>query len=151
MLNCPDVKWSSWRSVFCPNCGASCRQPAIHDSHNPTIPGYKIKMVLGIVTGLTPRTRSFGKQFIAESNRCRWRSHRLRLKSKKQDGKQCDRQKDDRARANAISRIRRGDIGFGLNRNSLILRNRTAVFRGTRIANHLNFLRLHKQLAHISP
>lgn len=31
----------------------------------PTIPGYKIKKVLGIVTGLTPRTRGFGGKFVA--------------------------------------------------------------------------------------
>lgn len=31
----------------------------------PTIPGYKIKKVLGTVTGLTPRTRGFGGQFLA--------------------------------------------------------------------------------------
>jgi len=31
----------------------------------PTIPGYKIKKILGIVTGLTPRTRGFGGKFLA--------------------------------------------------------------------------------------
>jgi len=31
----------------------------------PTIPGYKIKKVLGLVTGLTPRTRGFGGKFLA--------------------------------------------------------------------------------------
>lgn len=31
----------------------------------PTVPGYKIKRVLGLVTGLTPRTRGFGGVFKA--------------------------------------------------------------------------------------
>ena len=31
----------------------------------PTVPGYRIKEVLGVVTGLTPRTRGVGGKFIA--------------------------------------------------------------------------------------
>ncbi|MFQ6085529.1 MAG: YbjQ family protein [Candidatus Bathyarchaeia archaeon] len=31
----------------------------------PQIPGYRIKKVLGVVTGLTPRTRGVGGRFIA--------------------------------------------------------------------------------------
>lgn len=31
----------------------------------PTIPGYRIKRVFGVVTGLTPRTRGFLGKFVA--------------------------------------------------------------------------------------
>jgi uncharacterized protein YbjQ (UPF0145 family) len=31
----------------------------------PTIPGYKVKKVLGVVTGLTARTRGVGGKFVA--------------------------------------------------------------------------------------
>lgn len=67
MLNCPrcgnDVPDGS---VFCPNCGASLTSTSqFLMVTTPTIPGYKIKMVLGIVTGLTPRTRGILGKFIA--------------------------------------------------------------------------------------
>ena len=44
---------------FCPKCGAAVSPEATGFvlSTTPTIPGYKIKKVLGVVTGLTPRTR----------------------------------------------------------------------------------------------
>jgi len=31
----------------------------------PSVPGYRIKKVLGVVTGLTPRTRGVGGKFVA--------------------------------------------------------------------------------------
>ncbi len=31
----------------------------------PTIPGYRVRKVLGVVTGLTPRTRGAGGRFLA--------------------------------------------------------------------------------------
>jgi len=31
----------------------------------PNVPGYRIKKVLGVVTGLTPRTRGVGGKFVA--------------------------------------------------------------------------------------
>lgn len=51
---------------FCPNCGASLApaQPFMIVT-TPTISGYKIKSVLGVVTGLTPRTRGIFGKFIA--------------------------------------------------------------------------------------
>lgn len=43
---------------FCPKCGASLElAKTFLMSTTPFIPGYKIKKVLGIVTGLSPRTR----------------------------------------------------------------------------------------------
>lgn len=51
---------------FCPKCGSSLR--AIGDiivSTTPFIPGYRIKKVLGIVTGISPRTRGMLGRFIA--------------------------------------------------------------------------------------
>jgi len=51
---------------FCSKCGASVRREAIGFiiATTPTIQGYRIKKVLGVVTGLTPRTRGFFGQFI---------------------------------------------------------------------------------------
>jgi uncharacterized protein YbjQ (UPF0145 family) len=43
---------------FCPKCGSSLElAKTFLMSTMPFIPGYKIKKVLGIVTGLSPRTR----------------------------------------------------------------------------------------------
>jgi uncharacterized protein YbjQ (UPF0145 family) len=51
---------------FCPNCGASLFPTSqFLIVTTPTIPGYKIKRVLGVVTGLTPRTRGIFGKFIA--------------------------------------------------------------------------------------
>lgn len=51
---------------FCPKCGSPLR--SLEDlivSTTPYIPGYKIKKVLGIVTGISPRTRGMLGRFIA--------------------------------------------------------------------------------------
>ncbi|MEM2027085.1 MAG: heavy metal-binding domain-containing protein [Candidatus Bathyarchaeia archaeon] len=51
---------------FCPKCGASLEAiRSIIVATTPTIPGYKIKRVLGVVTGLSPRTRGMLGRFIA--------------------------------------------------------------------------------------
>lgn len=52
---------------FCSNCGATVSGEAAKFIivTTPTIPGYKIKKVLGVVTGLTPRTRGIGGQIVA--------------------------------------------------------------------------------------
>jgi len=51
---------------FCPRCGASLEDVKnIMVSTTPTIPGYRIKKVIGIVTGLSPRTRGMLGRFIA--------------------------------------------------------------------------------------
>ncbi|MCX8171561.1 MAG: heavy metal-binding domain-containing protein [Candidatus Bathyarchaeota archaeon] len=51
---------------FCPKCGASLQSiSSIMVATVPTIPGYKIKRVLGIVTGSSPRTRGMLGRFIA--------------------------------------------------------------------------------------
>jgi len=52
---------------FCPNCGASLSStiPQFLIVTTPTIAGYKIKKVFGVVTGLTPRTRGILGKFIA--------------------------------------------------------------------------------------
>ena len=53
-------------SLYCTVCGSP-----VSSSTNflmvttPTVPGYKIKQVLGLVTGLTPRTRGALGKFIA--------------------------------------------------------------------------------------
>ncbi|MFH2112349.1 MAG: heavy metal-binding domain-containing protein [Candidatus Bathyarchaeota archaeon] len=52
---------------FCPKCGSETSSDA--DNFiivtTPTIPGYRIKKVFGVVTGLTPRTRGFLGKFVA--------------------------------------------------------------------------------------
>ena len=67
--------------MICPKCGAEnpegsrycykCGSPLWLASEDflvvttPTIPGYRIRKVLGVVTGLVPRTRGFLGKFIA--------------------------------------------------------------------------------------
>ncbi len=67
--------------MICPKCGAEvpegsrycykCGSPLEPASEEflivttPTIPGYRIRKVLGVVTGLVPRTRGFLGKFIA--------------------------------------------------------------------------------------
>ena len=51
---------------FCANCGASTVSGAeFIITTTPTIQGYEIKKVLGVVTGLTPRTRGILGKFVA--------------------------------------------------------------------------------------
>jgi len=57
-------------SAFCTNCGAKLGAQIQNDQFlivtTSTIVGYKIKRVLGLVTGLTPRTRGILGQFVAD-------------------------------------------------------------------------------------
>jgi uncharacterized protein YbjQ (UPF0145 family) len=52
---------------FCSRCGAtnSPDAPGFIMSTTPTIQGYRIKKVIGVVTGLTPRTRGVLGKFMA--------------------------------------------------------------------------------------
>ena len=52
---------------FCSSCGASVSPEAtsLIITTTPSIEGYRIEKVLGIVTGLTPRTRGVLGKFIA--------------------------------------------------------------------------------------
>jgi len=57
-------------SKFCTKCGASTTTPspiatAFPIVTTPTIPGYRVKKIVGIVTGLTARTRGMGGKFVA--------------------------------------------------------------------------------------
>jgi len=61
-------------SKFCPRCGSSISGGASTPAApaqgflmvtTPTIPGYRIRRVLGVVTGLSPRTRGVGGKFVA--------------------------------------------------------------------------------------
>lgn len=67
MMNCPvcgnDV---AENDKFCSSCGAAVSPEASSFiiTTTPTIQGYKIKKVLGVVTGLTPRTRGVLGQFV---------------------------------------------------------------------------------------
>lgn len=64
-------------ALFCPECGASLNVQS-HESNvqsppqthmmvvtTPTLPGYRVVKVLGVVTGLTVRTRGVGGKFVA--------------------------------------------------------------------------------------
>jgi len=53
-------------AAFCPHCGAavSSGQGFIIVT-TPAIPGYRITKVLGVVTGLSPRTRGVLGKFVA--------------------------------------------------------------------------------------
>jgi uncharacterized protein YbjQ (UPF0145 family) len=66
-LNCPRCGNIAQEGVsFCSKCGAplsSASQFLLVTT--PTIPGYIIKKVFGVVTGLTPRTRGIFGKFIA--------------------------------------------------------------------------------------
>ena len=51
---------------FCPKCGAPISPSAgFLITTTPTLPGYKVKKLLGVVTGLTPRTRGLLGKFVA--------------------------------------------------------------------------------------
>jgi len=54
-------------SKFCSRCGSSLDGSSLGFivSTMPTIPGYKVKKVIGIVSGITPRTRGILGKFIA--------------------------------------------------------------------------------------
>jgi uncharacterized protein YbjQ (UPF0145 family) len=57
-------------AVFCPNCGAPLAVHSAQQTHmmvvtTPTLPGYRIVKVLGVVHGLTVRTRGVGGKFVA--------------------------------------------------------------------------------------
>jgi uncharacterized protein YbjQ (UPF0145 family) len=66
-LNCPRCgNVVPEGASFCPNCGASLSSGSqFLIVTTPTISGYKIKKVLGVITGLTPRTRGIFGKFIA--------------------------------------------------------------------------------------
>jgi uncharacterized protein YbjQ (UPF0145 family) len=57
-------------AVFCPNCGAPLNVQSTQQTYmmvvtTPTLPGYRVVRVLGVVTGLTVRTRGVGGKFVA--------------------------------------------------------------------------------------
>lgn len=66
-MNCPRCRNQVPEDAsFCPNCGASLKSAGdFLIVTTPTISGYRIKKVLGVVTGLTPRTRGILGKFVA--------------------------------------------------------------------------------------
>jgi len=58
-------------AVYCPNCGAPLNTQSAQQTTQmmvvttPTLSGYRIVKVLGVVTGLTVRTRGVGGKFMA--------------------------------------------------------------------------------------
>jgi uncharacterized protein YbjQ (UPF0145 family) len=64
-MKCPVCGFEAGEGVkFCPKCGASLESTFIMATTH-VVPGYRIKKVLGIVTGLSPRTRGVLGRFIA--------------------------------------------------------------------------------------
>jgi uncharacterized protein YbjQ (UPF0145 family) len=52
--------------AFCPHCGSQLTSNTnFLIVTTPSIPGYKVTKVLGVVTGLTPRTRGVLGKFVA--------------------------------------------------------------------------------------
>jgi uncharacterized protein YbjQ (UPF0145 family) len=67
-VNCPNCGATvSEDDKYCSSCGAAVSEEATSFimSTTPSIEGYKIKKVLGVVTGLTPRTRGVLGKFVA--------------------------------------------------------------------------------------
>jgi uncharacterized protein YbjQ (UPF0145 family) len=74
-LYCPKCgKKAPADAVFCPDCGASLnvqsnvqspKQTHMMVVTTPTLPGYRVVKVLGVVHGLTVRTRGVGGKFVA--------------------------------------------------------------------------------------
>jgi len=57
-------------AMYCPNCGAPLNVQSPQQTHmmvvtTPTLPGYRVVKVLGVVHGLTVRTRGVGGKFVA--------------------------------------------------------------------------------------
>lgn len=67
ILKCPNCGSEvSEGSRFCQKCGASVISgEGFIITTTPTVSGYRVKKVLGVVTGLTPRTRGVLGKFIA--------------------------------------------------------------------------------------
>jgi uncharacterized protein YbjQ (UPF0145 family) len=66
-MNCPKCgNVNPDGAGFCSKCGVPLTQTSqFLIVTTPTVAGYKIKKVLGLVTGLTPRTRGVFGQFVA--------------------------------------------------------------------------------------
>ncbi len=67
-MNCPKcANINPENAGFCSKCGAplNTNSSQFLIVTTPSVAGYKIKKVLGLVTGLTPRTRGVFGQFIA--------------------------------------------------------------------------------------
>lgn len=66
ILNCPVCGSEVGEGMkFCSKCGASITDTRFIITTTPTVAGYRIKQVFGVVTGLTPRTRGVLGKFIA--------------------------------------------------------------------------------------
>ena len=54
---------------FCTSCGVTVGSQSASTEFlvvtTPTMPGYKVKRILGVVTGMTARTRGVGGKFVA--------------------------------------------------------------------------------------
>ncbi len=67
-MNCPNCGAKvSGDDKYCSSCGAAVSEEATSFmmSTTPSIAGYRINKVLGVVTGLTPRTRGVLGKFVA--------------------------------------------------------------------------------------
>jgi len=112
---------------FCQTCGASLSGADFLIVTTPTVAGYTIKKVLGIVTGLTPRTRGlFGKfiagfesmaggevtAFTSEMEKARWEAI-------------------ERAKARAVALVANAIVGLDVETSDLGLQNGVVLFSAT--------------------
>jgi len=128
-MNCPRCANNVQEGAsFCSKCGAQLTQtqPFLIVT-TPTVAGYKIKKVLGLITGLTPRTRGiFGKfiagfesmaggevtAFTSEMEKARWEAI-------------------ERAKARAIALGANAIIGIDVETSDLGLQNGVVLFSAT--------------------
>lgn len=111
---------------FCPKCGTPVILEALKPSipsfiiaTTPTIPGYKVTRVLGVVTGLTPRTRGMGGRFVAGIQSIMG-GELTALTSEL-----------EKARAEAIDRVKQKALELGANAIVGLDLETTEVFQGT--------------------
>ncbi|TRO53376.1 heavy metal-binding domain-containing protein [Candidatus Bathyarchaeota archaeon] len=70
-VHCPKCgKIAPIGAIFCPKCGTSLNVQSAQQTQmlvvtTPTLPGFKVLKVLGVVHGLTVRTRGVGGKFVA--------------------------------------------------------------------------------------
>lgn len=66
ILKCPNCGSEvSEGARFCTKCGASITPEGFIITTTPSVVGYKVKKILGVVTGITPRTRGVLGRFVA--------------------------------------------------------------------------------------
>jgi uncharacterized protein YbjQ (UPF0145 family) len=124
MPNCPNCHAAILSDdTFCPSCGTRIEAPSTVSDiiivTTPTIPGYQVQRIIGVVTGLTARTRGMGGRFIAG------------LQSMVGGEVSAFTTEIERARAEAINRVRTQARSLGANAILGLDLETTDVLQGT--------------------